>query len=244
MKEAQICDEVETTKTTSTTLENRIDALLTLFPISKKKNSDELKNEDVALRLNSVRRLSTIALALGEERTRSELIPFLTDAQVSLMILLQKRKLNRPSSFSLNFEKPRPQPLFLALKLSKKTGRRGRGPPRHGRGARPLRAPRRWPQTRCLSLTPSRGPRSCRGDGSEGCGGSGDQGRRRRRQPRLQLLFRRLRGLPAAALAARPPPRRWGLVHCQGLRRCFTPHGVCPRSSRKRKRRRRERGPP
>ena len=44
--------------------------------------SDELKNEDVALRLNSVRRLSTIALALGEERTRSELIPFLTDAQV------------------------------------------------------------------------------------------------------------------------------------------------------------------
>ena len=42
---------------------------------------DELKNEDVALRLNSVRRLSTIALALGEERTRSELIPFLTEAQ-------------------------------------------------------------------------------------------------------------------------------------------------------------------
>ena len=41
---------------------------------------DELKNEDVALRLNSVRRLSTIALALGEERTRKELIPYLTDA--------------------------------------------------------------------------------------------------------------------------------------------------------------------
>jgi hypothetical protein len=29
------------------------------------------------MRLNSVRRLSTIALALGEERTRTELIPFL-----------------------------------------------------------------------------------------------------------------------------------------------------------------------
>ena len=42
--------------------------------------SDELKNEDVALRLNSVRRLSTIAMALGEERTRKELIPFLTEA--------------------------------------------------------------------------------------------------------------------------------------------------------------------
>jgi len=34
----------------------------------------------VALRLNSVKRLSTIALALGEERTRKELIPFLADS--------------------------------------------------------------------------------------------------------------------------------------------------------------------
>ena len=38
---------------------------------------DELKNEDIQLRLNSIRRLSTIALALGAERTREELIPFL-----------------------------------------------------------------------------------------------------------------------------------------------------------------------
>jgi len=38
---------------------------------------DELKNEDIQLRLNSIKRLGTIALALGEERTRSELIPFL-----------------------------------------------------------------------------------------------------------------------------------------------------------------------
>lgn len=43
-------------------------------------HSDELKNEDVALRLNSVRKLSTIALALGEERTRKELVPFLADS--------------------------------------------------------------------------------------------------------------------------------------------------------------------
>ena len=42
---------------------------------------DELKNEDVALRLNAVRRLSSIALALGPERARGELIPFLTEAQ-------------------------------------------------------------------------------------------------------------------------------------------------------------------
>jgi serine/threonine-protein phosphatase 2A regulatory subunit A len=38
---------------------------------------DELKHEDVVLRLNAIRRLSTIALALGPERSRSELIPFL-----------------------------------------------------------------------------------------------------------------------------------------------------------------------
>ncbi|KAL5070652.1 hypothetical protein RYX36_021539 [Vicia faba] len=40
---------------------------------------DELKNDDIQLRLNSIRRLSTIARALGEERTRKELIPFLTE---------------------------------------------------------------------------------------------------------------------------------------------------------------------
>ena len=40
---------------------------------------DELRNEDVQLRLNSIKKLSTIAQALGVERTRSELIPFLTD---------------------------------------------------------------------------------------------------------------------------------------------------------------------
>ena len=45
---------------------------------------DELKNEDLQLRLNSVRRLSTIALALGEDRTREELIPFLNGMLASL----------------------------------------------------------------------------------------------------------------------------------------------------------------
>jgi len=40
---------------------------------------DELKNENIQLRLNSIRRLSTIARALGEERTRKELIPFLSE---------------------------------------------------------------------------------------------------------------------------------------------------------------------
>ena len=41
---------------------------------------DELKDEDISLRLNSIRRLGTIALALGEDRTCRELIPFLTDS--------------------------------------------------------------------------------------------------------------------------------------------------------------------
>ncbi|KAG1552494.1 hypothetical protein G6F49_008662 [Rhizopus delemar] len=40
---------------------------------------DELKNEDVQLRLNAIRNLSTIAMALGPQRTRDELIPFLSE---------------------------------------------------------------------------------------------------------------------------------------------------------------------
>lgn len=40
---------------------------------------DELKHEDVTLRLNAMRRLSTIAMALDKERTRSELVPFLEE---------------------------------------------------------------------------------------------------------------------------------------------------------------------
>ena len=38
---------------------------------------DELKHEDIALRLMAMHRISTIALALGPERSREELIPFL-----------------------------------------------------------------------------------------------------------------------------------------------------------------------
>ncbi|KAM1054067.1 hypothetical protein FF1_001502 [Malus domestica] len=40
---------------------------------------DELKNEDIKLHLNSIRRISTIARALGEEMTKKELIPFLSE---------------------------------------------------------------------------------------------------------------------------------------------------------------------
>lgn len=49
-----------------------------LFPIAVL--MDELKHDDVLLRLNAIRRLSTIALALGAQRTREELIPFLDES--------------------------------------------------------------------------------------------------------------------------------------------------------------------
>lgn len=41
---------------------------------------DELKNEDLNLRLNATRRIKTIAAARGPERTRVELLPFLTES--------------------------------------------------------------------------------------------------------------------------------------------------------------------
>ena len=41
---------------------------------------DELKNEDTTARLKAVKQLSTIALALGPERTRDELLPFISEA--------------------------------------------------------------------------------------------------------------------------------------------------------------------
>lgn len=40
---------------------------------------DELKSDDVSARLTSIHRLATIALALGPQRTRDELIPFITE---------------------------------------------------------------------------------------------------------------------------------------------------------------------
>ena len=42
----------------------------TLYPIAIL--IDELRHEDTSTRLGSIKRLSTIALALGEERTRAE----------------------------------------------------------------------------------------------------------------------------------------------------------------------------
>lgn len=41
------------------------------------KLADELRSEEPMARVEAMKRLSTIALALGQERTRTELIPFL-----------------------------------------------------------------------------------------------------------------------------------------------------------------------
>ncbi|KAI8360277.1 ARM repeat-containing protein [Mortierella sp. GBAus27b] len=41
---------------------------------------DELRHDDVSLRLNAIKRLNTIALALGPQRARDELIPFLSES--------------------------------------------------------------------------------------------------------------------------------------------------------------------
>ena len=41
---------------------------------------DELRAEDVQLRLNAIHSIPTIALALGPDRARDELIPFLQDS--------------------------------------------------------------------------------------------------------------------------------------------------------------------
>ena len=50
---------------------------------------DELKNEDVQLRLNAIRNLGTIAMALGPQRTRDELIPFLNGTKdINLLIFI------------------------------------------------------------------------------------------------------------------------------------------------------------
>jgi hypothetical protein len=41
---------------------------------------DELRSEDVQLRLNAIHSVPTIALALGPDRAREELVPFLQDS--------------------------------------------------------------------------------------------------------------------------------------------------------------------
>lgn len=48
---------------------------------------DELRHDDVSLRLNAIKRLNTIALALGPQRARDELIPFLDGTSFYFFVL-------------------------------------------------------------------------------------------------------------------------------------------------------------
>jgi hypothetical protein len=48
---------------------------------------DELRNDDAQMRLKSIRRLSTIATALGPERTRGELVPYLNGAILCIQFI-------------------------------------------------------------------------------------------------------------------------------------------------------------
>jgi hypothetical protein len=67
---------------------------------------DELRHDDVSLRLNAIKRLNTIALALGPQRARDELIPFLDgtflimEALIPFSILLSTRRMLMTRYFS------------------------------------------------------------------------------------------------------------------------------------------------
>lgn len=60
------------------TTEPSFNILLKVAPIAIL--MDELRSEDVQLRLNAIHSIPTIALALGPDRAREELIPFLQDS--------------------------------------------------------------------------------------------------------------------------------------------------------------------
>ena len=56
---------------------SEVDPKNALYPITVL--IDELKNEDKKKRINSVNNLNTIAVALGKERTRNELLPYIME---------------------------------------------------------------------------------------------------------------------------------------------------------------------
>ncbi len=55
---------------------------------------EEMKSEDAETRINAMRRLSTVAEALGPERTRKELIPFLGGAYRTIRRVVHPRFLH------------------------------------------------------------------------------------------------------------------------------------------------------
>ena len=63
-------------------------------PLATRLTDTPEQHDDVLLRLNAIHRLSTIALALGAERTREELIPFL-DGQPAPPRLSKPKKVKK-----------------------------------------------------------------------------------------------------------------------------------------------------
>lgn len=74
---------------------------------------DELKHEDVQYRLNAMKNLAVIAKALGPERTRKELLPFLQGVFFFSTIVSDKR-----ISKTLSLSRQRTPPLLKDLKLT------------------------------------------------------------------------------------------------------------------------------
>ena len=50
-----------------------------------------VQSDDVSSRLNAIKKLSTIALVLGPERTRDDLVPFLERRTLSILSWLRRR---------------------------------------------------------------------------------------------------------------------------------------------------------
>ena len=107
---------------------------------------DELKNEDIQLRLNSIRRLSTIAAALGVERSRDELIPFLNGVS------------QPPPLSPLHMQGAQPL-AHLRCTVLRIHRRRGRGAPGACRRAGQLCRVRGWPHSCELAAHSARDPR-------------------------------------------------------------------------------------
>ena len=82
-----------------------------LYPIAML--IDELKNDDIYLRLNSIRKLGIIAQALGETRTCRELIPFLKDStddndEVLLALAEELGNFVKVQNLVIIFRRPQP----------------------------------------------------------------------------------------------------------------------------------------
>ena len=110
---------------------------------------DELKHDDVILRLNAIHRLNTIALALGAERTREELIPFLDGEDPVGHSQVRCKRLTR------------------AYRVCR---RRRRGSHSIERGAGKVRRVRGRPRTRTCAPLAARKPCSYRGAPCQGEG--------------------------------------------------------------------------